>query len=244
MTDRPPAGEGSRELRLLSYNVRSLRDDKDAVAAVIRACRPDVVAVQEAPRFLRWRSKRAALARESGMLVATADRPGGLLILTTLAVRVRRTSFALLPKAPRLHQRAVCVADLELGGLAWRVASVHFSLDPDERQRHLPTVWTAVDADPTDPPGALVVAGDINEGPNRPVWRAMADRMQDAFAVAGSGGGDTSSTVNRRKRIDGIFAAPEVEVVDCRVVTDLPDAATVARASDHFPLLATLRHRP
>ena len=241
------AGAGSRELRLLSYNVRSLRDDKAAVAAVIQACRPDVVAVQEAPRFLRWRSKRAALARESGMLVATADRPGGLLILTTLAVRVRRTSFALLPKSPRLHQRAVCVADLELGGLAWRVASVHFSLDPEERQRHLPSVWAAVDADPTEPAGALVVAGDINEGPNRPVWRAMAERLQDAFAVAGGGGagdGDTYSTVNRRKRIDGIFADPRVEVVDCRVVTDLPDAATVARASDHFPLLATLRLRP
>jgi endonuclease/exonuclease/phosphatase family metal-dependent hydrolase len=235
---------------LLSYNVRSLRDDKAAVAAVIGAGRPDVVAVQEAPRFLRWRSKRAALARESGLLVATADRPGGLLILTSLAVRVRRTSFALLPKTPRLHQRAVCIADVELGGVAWRIASVHFSLDPEERQRHLPSVWAAVDAGANgngSPAGPLVVAGDINEGPNRPVWRELAGRLQDAFAVAGSdraGDGDTYSTVNRRKRIDGIFAAPEVEVVDCRVVTDLPDAATVARASDHYPLLATLRHRP
>ena len=64
------------ELRLLSYNVRSLRDDRASVAAVIRACRPDVVAVQEAPRSLRWRSKRAALARTSGLVVATADREG------------------------------------------------------------------------------------------------------------------------------------------------------------------------
>src|SRR4051812_20005174 len=59
------------ELRLLSYNVRSLRDDAVAVGAVIRACEPDVVAVQEAPRFLRWRSKRAAMARRCGMVVAT-----------------------------------------------------------------------------------------------------------------------------------------------------------------------------
>ena len=243
MTERSPDGQAPGELRLLSYNVRSLRDDKAAVAAVIGACRPDVVAVQEAPRFLRWRSKRAALARESGLLVATADRPGGLLVLTSLAARVRRTSFALLPKTPKLHQRAVCIADIELGGVAWRIASVHFSLDPDERQRHLPSVWAAVDADGSAA-GALVVAGDINEGPNRPVWRSMTGRLQDAFTVAGTGDGDTYSTVNRRKRIDGIFAAPEVDVVDCRVVTDLPDAATVARASDHFPLLATLRRRP
>lgn len=228
------------ELRLLSYNVRSLRDDAAAVAAVIAACRPDVAVIQEAPRFLRWRSKRAALARQAGLLVATADRPGGLLVLTTLAVRVRRTSFALLPKSPRLHQRAVCIADLELGGDAWRVASLHYSLDPDERQRHLPSVWAAVDAESDGAP--LVLAGDVNEGPNRPVWRAMTERLHDAFEVAGAGNGDTYSTTNRRKRIDGIFVAPEAAVVDCRVVTDLPDAATVARASDHYPLLATLRH--
>src|SRR4051794_41300058 len=88
------------ELRLLSYNVRSLRDDAEAVAAVIGACRPDVVAVQEAPRVLRWRAKRAALARESGVLVATADRPGGLLIMTALAGRGPRNAVAVLPQTP------------------------------------------------------------------------------------------------------------------------------------------------
>jgi endonuclease/exonuclease/phosphatase family metal-dependent hydrolase len=230
------------ELRLLTYNVRSLRDDAEAVADVIAACRPDVVAVQEAPRFFRWRSKRAALARRSGMVVATADRPGGLMILTSLAVRVRRTSFTLLAKTPKLHQRAVCVADVELGGTRWRLGSLHYSLDADERQRHLPSVWAAVDGpEPPADAGSLVLAGDINEGPKRPVWMAMAERLQDAHVVAGAGDGNTYSTVNRRKRIDGIFVAPGVEVVDCHVVTDLPDAATVARASDHFPVLATLR---
>jgi endonuclease/exonuclease/phosphatase family metal-dependent hydrolase len=160
--------------------------------------------------------------------------------MTTLAARIRRTSFALLPKTPRLHQRAVCIADLELGGVTWRIGSLHYSLDADERQRHLPSVWAAVDDGPAV--DGLVLAGDINEGPNRPVWRAMTARLQDAFVVAGESAGDTYSTTNRRKRIDGIFAGSGVEVVDCRVVTDLPDAATVARASDHFPVLATLRH--
>src|SRR4051794_415239 len=133
------------ELRLLSYNVRSLRDDAEAVAAVIRACRPDVVAVQEAPRFLRWRSKRAALARRAGLLVATADRPGGLMLMTTVGARVIATNFALLPKSPRLHQRAVCSATVELDGVSWSVASVPFSLAPDERARHLEPLWHALD---------------------------------------------------------------------------------------------------
>ena len=111
------------ELRLLTYNVRSLRDDAEAVAAVIRACEPDVVCVQEAPRMLRWRSKRAALARKSGLVVATANRPGGLMLMTSLAVKVISTRFTLLPKSPDLHQRAVAQADVELRGSRWSMCA-------------------------------------------------------------------------------------------------------------------------
>ena len=67
------------ELRVLSYNVRGLRDDRQALAEVVRAADPDVVCVQEAPRFLRWRSTCAALARTSGLVVVGgghAPRPG------------------------------------------------------------------------------------------------------------------------------------------------------------------------
>ena len=42
------------ELRVLSYNVRSLRDDPEALGRVIRSAQPHVVLVQEAPRFWRW----------------------------------------------------------------------------------------------------------------------------------------------------------------------------------------------
>src|SRR3954447_21342928 len=132
---RSPVGQ-MPELRLLSYNIRSLRDDAAAVAEIIRACEPDVVAIQEAPRTLRWRSKRAALARTSRLVVATADRPGGLLLMTTLAARALSTRFTLLPKSPDLHQRAVAVAELELRGARWNIASVPFSLDEHERLRH------------------------------------------------------------------------------------------------------------
>src|SRR3954453_20992583 len=165
------------ELRGLTYNVRSLQDDADAVADVIRACDPDVVAVQEAPRKLRWRAKRAALARKSGLVVATANRPGGLLLMTTLAVHVRGTRFATLPKSPKLHQRAVVAADLELAGARWTVASIHFSLDADERARHLDPLWAALD----DAPGPLVVAGDVNEKPEGEVWKQLTTRFQDAY---------------------------------------------------------------
>jgi endonuclease/exonuclease/phosphatase family metal-dependent hydrolase len=220
------------DLRVLTWNVRSLRDDIDAIAAVVRECAPDVMAVQEAPRFARWRSKRAELARRCGLLVATADRPGGLVVLTTLRCQVTATSFTLLPKTPKRHQRAVTTATLSLDGASWCLASTHLSTEPTERQRHLPLL---LDALPSDAP--LVLAGDVNEGPAGPVFRRLAERFQDCFAVAGAGDGATSPAVEPVRRIDAIFADPSVTVVSCEVV----DVAGVQRASDHRPVLAVLR---
>jgi endonuclease/exonuclease/phosphatase family metal-dependent hydrolase len=223
------------ELRLLTYNVRSLRDDSGAVAAVIRSCAPDVVAVQEAPRFLRWRSKRAALARRSGMVVATANRPGGLMVMTSIRARVRDTSFALLPKTPKLHQRAVCSALVEVDGVPWSISSVHLSLSDDERWAHLEPLWDGVRR--FDAP--VVVAGDINErARDGRVWKELAAGLQDAYAVAPDGPSETYSSHNPHKRIDGIFADPRLTVVSCHAVQDLPG---LAAASDHLPVLAVLR---
>jgi endonuclease/exonuclease/phosphatase family metal-dependent hydrolase len=220
------------ELRVLTWNVRSLRDDLDAIAAVVRDCAPDVMAVQEAPRFARWRSKRAELARRCGLLVATADRPGGLVVLTTLRCQVTGTSFTLLPKTPKRHQRAVTTATVSFDGASWCLASTHLSTDPTERQRHLPTLLEAL---PSDVP--LVLAGDVNEGPVGPVFRRLAARFQDCFAVAGTGDGATSPATDPVRRIDAIFADPAVTVVSCESVS----APGVERASDHRPVLAVLR---
>lgn len=41
--------DGSALIRVLSYNIRSMRDDTDALARVITACAPDLVLIQEAP---------------------------------------------------------------------------------------------------------------------------------------------------------------------------------------------------
>jgi endonuclease/exonuclease/phosphatase family metal-dependent hydrolase len=222
------------ELRLLTYNVRSLRDDVAALSRVVRECAPDVVAVQEAPRFLRWRSRRAALARRCGLLVGTADRVGGLCVLTTLRARVLGTTHVLLPKTPRLHQRAVVIATVEVDGARWRVATVHLSVDAGERARHLPSLWSALGPGAADP---LVVAGDINEDPDGPVFADIAARLQDGFAVSGEGDGATSPARSPRRRIDAVFAERPIEVVSCRAV----DVPGVEVASDHRPVLAVLR---
>jgi endonuclease/exonuclease/phosphatase family metal-dependent hydrolase len=221
------------EVRLLSYNVRSLRDDAHAVSAVIRALEPDVVCIQEAPRFMRWRSKCAALARESGLYVVTGGRPAGaMLLLASLRTRVVSSHDVLLSKRPRLHQRGLAIGVLEIDGARFGVASMHLDLDAAERRRHVDEVIGRLDA--LELP--VVVAGDVNEEPAAPAWRALAARYQDAYVAAPSGEAYTYSAKHPVKTIDGVFVDRRIRVLSCGV----PDIAGTEAASDHRPLLAVL----
>jgi endonuclease/exonuclease/phosphatase family metal-dependent hydrolase len=222
------------DVRILSYNVRSLRDDAQAVSAVIRACEPDVVCIQEAPRFLRWRSKCAELARESGLVVVTGGRTAAaMLLLASLRVRTIEAHDVLLSRKRGLHQRGIALATLQLGSSRFAVASIHLDLEAGERRRHVDEIVarTTMCADP------VIVAGDINEEPEDPAWRALAQTYPDAYATGRIAGGHTYSATHPERRIDGIFVDSRITVLRCGV----PDVPGIERASDHRPVLAVLQ---
>ncbi len=223
-------------LRLLSYNVRSMRDDRTALARVIRSAEPDVVAVQEAPRFLRWRSTCAALARTSGLVIVGGGRPAGAnLIMSTLGVDVVSTADVRFSKDAGLHQRGTAIAVLRLRGSTFAVAGTHLDLKPEPRLRHVGELHAAIATHvPRDVPA--VVAGDINDRPGSAPWRALAAPRPDAFATAGIGNAFTSTAKRPHQTIDGVFADPRLTVAAARVL----DGADVLIASDHRPLLVEL----
>jgi endonuclease/exonuclease/phosphatase family metal-dependent hydrolase len=213
-----------------------LKDDKIAVAAVIRACNPDVVCIQEAPRFLRWRSKAAELARTSGLLVVTGGRTAGaMLLLARQGVDVEAKHDVLLSKAPKLHQRGLAIGVLKILGARICVASMHLDLEAGERRKHVDEVFTHLDRVRKGAP--IILAGDVNEEPGEPAWEAITARLTDAGAVAPTGDIVTFSAQNPHKIIDGIFVDPSIEVISCGV----PDVPGVQQASDHRPVLAELR---
>ncbi len=222
------------ELRVLSYNIRSLRDDAAAVVAVIKACRPDVVCIQEAPRFLRWRSKAARLARLSNLTVVTGGRTAaGNLLLAGLRVDVHRSKDLLLSPTPGLHQRGLATSVLSVGGVRFGLAGTHLDLEPAPRARHAAEIIGHLDRLGVP----VVVAGDINEEPTGQAWRLLAGRYTDAYAAAPDGEAATSSALEPTRRIDGVFVDPAIEVTGCGV----PDVPGITRASDHRPVLAVLR---
>ena len=227
-------------VRLLSYNVRSLRDDTDAVIRVIRGCEPHVVAIQEAPRFLRWRSKCAALARRSGLVVEGGGRSAAAnLLLTSLSVDVMARRDVLFSKDPRLHRRGTAMGALRLSGAMFAVAATHLDLVEAPRLRHVGELHSALDAFvPTDVPA--VVVGDINDLPGSACWQALGARGTDVWDAVGDGPGFTFSAANPRRRIDAVFADRRLRPVSAAVI-DTPDTAI---ASDHRPLLVELEITP
>jgi endonuclease/exonuclease/phosphatase family metal-dependent hydrolase len=219
------------KFRVVAYNVRSLRDDRSAVIRVLRELDADIVCIQEAPRFFRWRSKCAALARESGLLYAGGGRTAdGVAMLAAQRVDVSSVIEYRLSRTPRLIRRGVVSARIHKAGAWCAVASVHLGLDAEERPRHQREIVGVVDRYESP---VTILAGDINETPDMSTWRALAAEFTDAGAPDNA---PTFSARNPTRRIDAVFVRGPATVQSCWVV-DGPD---VEVASDHRPVVADL----
>lgn len=233
----------SLDLRVMSYNVRSLRDDPAAVGRVMRAAAPDVVVVQEAPRFARWRSHAASIARRAGLVVVTGGRTAaGNLLLCHLRVEVERAEDVLLRPARavdgrRLHRRGLALALLRVGDTRFVVAGTHLDLDETARLRHVEEIRRIVQRFAPDAPS--VVGGDLNDRPGSAVFAALADGRTDAWAAVGEGDGPTFPAGAPDRRIDALFLSGGVDPTAAAVL-DSPD---VRVGSDHRPLVVDVTVR-
>ncbi|KUM97999.1 endonuclease [Streptomyces cellostaticus] len=233
--------EGSALIRVLSYNIRSMRDDTDALARVITACAPDLVLVQEAPRFFRWRKKLARLAADSGMVVLTGGATAaGPAILCSLRATVERTEDVLLPLTPGLHRRGLATAVVRFGSARVGVISCHLSLQKDERYEQAGLLLDRLAAMGVE---HAVVGGDLNERPDGRTFRLLSDSLQDCRTTTPWGGEFTSTPAAPHQRIDAVFATKGIEVLGCGVPLDQPGITErdLRAATDHLPVLAALR---
>ncbi len=240
-----PAGGGRARLRVATYNVHwGVREDgvldPAATARAIAAAGADVVALEEVPAGLpvlysldlgRW------LAGRLGMRARFAPTAGpalGDLLLSRLPIDTL-VSRRISPQAGVVERepdpRQVARATVRVGPrdsvvfYFTRLGSRHA-----DRARELPPLLAAIE------PGAALLAGDLNAGPDSDVLRALEGLgFRDAFAEAGAPPQPTSPARSPRARIDWIlvrgYAVEHAGVLD-------------GEASDHRLVYATVRLRP
>ncbi|WP_055550024.1 endonuclease/exonuclease/phosphatase family protein, partial [Streptomyces kanamyceticus] len=222
--------DGSAVIRVLSYNIRSMRDDTDALARVIAACAPDLVLIQEAPRFFRWRKKLARLARAADLVILSGGgSAAGPALLCSLRATVERTEDVLLPLTPGLHRRGFATAVVRFGGARIGALSCHLSLQKDERYAQ---GGMLLDRLAELGVAHAVAGGDLNERPGGRTFSRLASALQDCWAAKPWGGEQTSTPDDPHQRIDAVFATAGIEVLGCGVPSDLPGVtATDLRAA-------------
>ena len=236
------------DIRVLSYNIKELKLDAEAVVTVLRESGADVVALQEATRHPTGRRRMRRLARRAGMTCVVAG--GGPFGSFTTALFVRADLAGRVVQATGRplrwkwwYRRARLVwptrrgyAVVDTGDVV--VLSVHLGLDPRERAAHCRQLQEVVER---LGPQRCVLVGDLNETPDGPSWAALGEHLRDAALESRAPGGDlpTFSVGRPRRRIDAVLVGRDIEVR--RVKTVRSEAAL--RGSDHFPVLAELRRR-
>lgn len=222
-------------LRVASYNLRGLKDDAKAAAAVVRAVDPDVLLLQEVPRYPGSDYAISAFARRAGLLWSGRTRlVSGTGMMTSLRVRATDSQDRRLPVGLRENPRSYTVAKVQAVGLEpVTVVSVHLSLKEEQRVDHVRTVLNELAAAPDLAGGPLVVGGDVNEEGDGPAWGVLSGALTEV-----SDDRPTFPAQQPHRRIDAIFARGHRSAVpgDPQLVA----AAPLEQATDHLPVWVDL----
>lgn len=247
-----PVAEGlARLLRVLTYNVRRClgadgRLAPERVAAVIAACRADVVALQELD-VGRARSggidQAEAIAGHLGMrahfhpAMRVREELYGDAILTALPSRLVRAEA--LPGRDGCEPRGALWVAIAADDTEIQIVTTHLGLDRRERRAQAEALLGPAflgDPDCRDP---VVLLGDFNALPGSRVHRRLAARLPDAQRTRSW----TRPTFPARLpllRIDHVFVSRSIAVREVRTL-----GGGLARiASDHLPLVADLDLAP
>ena len=211
-------------MRLVTWNVRSLRDDARGVADTLARLQPDLVCVQEAPRLLLWRLSRRRLAGRAGLRLLSGQQACGNALLATGSVRCVENGLVRLPRRPGLHRRAAVWARVLVDDRPLVLAGTHLDLEPAARLDSARRVRAGL------PGGPLVVGADVNDEPGSPAWSVLAD------GLAAVGGGPTFPARAPRRRIDALLVDPALELTSYEVVQ-------TGAVSDHLAVCADVRWR-
>ena len=240
----PAAGTGF-PVRVMTYNIHQGfdahgRHGMEALAQIIEAQDPDIVALQEVSRgwlingsvdTLVWLSQRLGMAYVFG---PAADQVWGNAVLSRLPIR-RAGNHRMPNNDDIVMDRGFLMLEVDVGGgETLEVLATHFHNGEEEEDAaaRLPqslAVLEAADSDRT-----MVLLGDLNASPHHPEMLLIAEAgFVDAFVLAGPpGDGYTWLSDALEQRIDYVWTSPDLRVTDF--------AMPMSIASDHLAIAVTV----
>ncbi len=224
-----------RPLRVASYNLRGLKDDGDVAAQVVRRIDPDVLLLQEVPRYPGSSYAIAAFARRAGMFWSGRTRlVSGTSLMTSLRVISSDSRDRRLRVGLRENPRSYTVATVSFpGGPDVTVVSVHLSLVGEQRVEHAGTLLRELAEDVAADGAPLVLGGDLNEDQSGPAWGVVAAQLQEVTEDR-----PTFPASRPQHRLDAVFSRGH------RAATPgdpaLLDGMPLAAATDHLPVWVDL----
>jgi endonuclease/exonuclease/phosphatase family metal-dependent hydrolase len=241
----PATSDDGVTLRVVSYNIRHGRGtdervDPDRTAAVLRALRPDIVALQEVDSVVTrsgGTDQAAHIAALLGMQHAFGgffDYQGGRYGMAVLSRRpIARASSVRLPDGnePRV---ALAVEIAQPDGTTLTVVNVHFDWVRADSFRFVQAEQVARHLDGLR--GPYLLLGDFNDQTGSRTLELFRTRATEAAKPADRR--FTFPSTDPAREIDFIFAAPAASWA--------ADSVTVVAepvASDHRPVFALLRYR-
>jgi endonuclease/exonuclease/phosphatase family metal-dependent hydrolase len=228
--------------RVMTYNLHSAfsrqgRLDPEAIARVIEAAHPDVVALQEVSRgwmidasldLPAWLSRRLGIPI---VFQPTADPVWGNALMSRSGFLYHNS--APLPGLGTRIGRGYLYASIDLGmrGPTLVIATHlhHIDNEPEPRMAQIPVILRFWNNAPR-----TIIMGDMNSEPTWPEMQLFRDAgMQDAWAQAGEGPGLTWPSDDPVKRIDWIWLSPDLRAVHAET--------TLSTASDHQGVIADVQ---
>lgn len=219
-------------LRIASYNLRGLKDSAATAAAVVRAVAPDVLLLQELPRYPGSDYAITSFAREAGLLWSGRTRwVSGTGMLTGMRLLPTDAQDVALPVGLRENPRSYTVARVRSPhGPSVTVASVHLSLRDEQRVDHVRRLLGEIGGEDGGP---VVVGGDLNEDHTGAAWGTLAAALEPV-----SDDRPTYPAARPQHRIDAVFSRGHGSAVpgDPQLLEGMP----LARATDHLPVWVDL----
>ena len=232
-------------LRVLSYNIHhgegtDGKVDLPRIAAVIRAARPDLVALQEVDRNVRRSGsvdQTVELARLTGLqgyFGKAIDYDGGEYGQSLLArFPIDQPTVQWLPGEPDRERRIAVSGRVTVDGHPLTFVTTHLHhINPEFRNRQA-TRLNELFGPSAEP---VILAGDLNAPPESQPLRILAGTWLDTTVNPSS---STFPAGKPTKRIDFILTHPREGF---RVIHEEVPAEKVA--SDHRPLLVEVELSP